>query len=215
MISRRFDGCASGPAQHNPKQARERKPPIRLPATWKGGQNATDGTVKKPEFLRVLTNEAERVLDKVVEPTGPPDERRVEGICAVGQNFAAHETVQHARREYVRGPVHANSVEGFNLRVQRTVAGVFHHISSEHADLYFHEIGFRWSQHIAEGEVSRRTPARPVGKSPEPCGHGCRRRSSCRRSSAPLSGERCASPASAVSPSNPLSLPLLDKSGVV
>jgi hypothetical protein len=41
--------------------------------------------------------------------------------------------------------------------VQRTVAGVFHHISPEHADLYFHEIGFRWSQRIAEGEVIRRT----------------------------------------------------------
>ena len=56
-----------------------------------------------------------------------------------------------------RGRVHANSVEGFNLRVRRTVAGVFHHISPEHADLYFHEIGFRWSQRIVEGEVIRRT----------------------------------------------------------
>jgi hypothetical protein len=28
-------------------------------------------------------------------------------FVAVGQNFAAHETVQHGRREYVRGPVHA------------------------------------------------------------------------------------------------------------
>ena len=27
----------------------------------------------------------------------------------------------------------------------------------EHADLYFHEIGFRWSQRVAEGEVIRRT----------------------------------------------------------
>ena len=54
-------------------------------------------------------------------------------------------------------PVHANVVEDFNLWVQRTVAGVFHHFSPEHADLYFHEIGFRWSQHIAEGEVIRRT----------------------------------------------------------
>jgi hypothetical protein len=53
-------------------------------------------------------------------------------------------------------PGHANSVEGFNLRMQRTVAGVFHHISPQHADLYFHEIGFRWSQRIAEGEVVRR-----------------------------------------------------------
>ena len=50
-----------------------------------------------------------------------------------------------------------NSAEGFNLRVQRTVAGVFHHISPQHADFYFHEIGFRWSQRVVTGEVIRRT----------------------------------------------------------
>ena len=103
------------------------------------------------------TDEVERVLEKEVEPKAHLMSDEGKAFVAVGQNFAAHETVQHARREYVRGRVHANSVEGFNLRVQRTVAGVFHHISPEHADLYFHEIGFRWSQRIAEGEVIRRT----------------------------------------------------------
>ncbi|WP_420376948.1 transposase [Sinorhizobium meliloti] len=29
-------------------------------------------------------------------------------------------------------------------RVRRTIAGIFHRISPQHADLYFHEIGFRW-----------------------------------------------------------------------
>jgi hypothetical protein len=52
MINRRFDDRASGPARKSPKQALERKPQIHLPATWKGrhesGQNATEGTVKKP-----------------------------------------------------------------------------------------------------------------------------------------------------------------------
>ena len=100
-------------------------------------------------------------------------------FVTVGQNFAAHETVQHARREYVRGPVHANSVEGFNLRVQRTVAGVFHHISPEHADLYFHEIGFRWSQRRSKARSSGEPGA--AGRGYELSGHGCRRHFSCRR----------------------------------
>ena len=34
MINRRHDGRASCPAQHHPKHALERKPQIRLPATW-------------------------------------------------------------------------------------------------------------------------------------------------------------------------------------
>ena len=69
----------------------------------------------------------------------------MEVIVSVGEAFAAHDTVRHSEREYARGFVHANSAESFNDRVRRTIAGVFHHISPEHADLYFNEVGFRWS----------------------------------------------------------------------
>jgi hypothetical protein len=102
-------------------------------------------------------DEIECVIENEVDPGARLMSDEWKAFGAVGQQFPAHETVQHGRREYVRGPVHANSAEGFNLRVQRTVAGLFHHISPEHADFYFYEIGFRWSQRIAEGEVIRRT----------------------------------------------------------
>ncbi|MBK8175250.1 MAG: transposase [Rhodospirillales bacterium] len=46
----------------------------------------------------------------------------------------------------------------FNSRVRRTAAGVFHHISPEHADLYFHEMGYRWSQRVIAGQTTRRSP---------------------------------------------------------
>ena len=79
-------------------------------------------------------------------------------ILPVGRrSLAAHGTVRHSEREYVRGTVHANSAEGFNDRVRRTITGVFHHISPHHADLYFNEIGFRWSQRVVAGHAVRRT----------------------------------------------------------
>lgn len=78
-------------------------------------------------------------------------------FMAIGESFAKHETVKHSSGEYVRDSVHVNSVEGFNSRVRRTIAGVFHHISAQHADLYFHEIGFRWSQRVVTGNVIRKT----------------------------------------------------------
>ncbi len=77
-------------------------------------------------------------------------------FVAIGESFAAHETVNHSSREYVRDSVHVNSVEGFNARVRRTIAGVFYHISPELADFYFHEIGFRWSQRIVVGQAVRK-----------------------------------------------------------
>jgi hypothetical protein len=60
-------------------------------------------------------------------------------------------------REHTRGPVRANSAEGFNGRVRRTVSGVFHHISPHHADLYFNQNNFRWSQRVVTGQSPRRT----------------------------------------------------------
>jgi hypothetical protein len=79
------------------------------------------------------------------------------GFMSVGREFAAHDAVRHNADEYSRGIVHANSVESFNNRVRRTIAGVFHHISPEHADLYFNEIGFRWSQREVAGQTVRRS----------------------------------------------------------
>ena len=128
---------------------------VQRPSATVRGAPAGDARASVVDNLSMI--EVERVLENEVEPTVHLMSDEGKAVVAVGQNFAAHETVQHTRHEYVRGPVHANSVEGFNLRVQRTVAGVFHHISPEHADLYFHEIGFRWSQCIAEGEAIRRT----------------------------------------------------------
>lgn len=78
-------------------------------------------------------------------------------FMAIGESFATHQTVNHTDREYVRDTVHVNSVEGFNARVRRTIAGVFHHISPELADLYFHEVGFRWSQRIVTGQAVRKS----------------------------------------------------------
>lgn len=78
-------------------------------------------------------------------------------FLAIGEGFAEHETVKHSNCEYVRGAIHVNSVEGFNSRVRRTIAGVFHHISPQHADLYFHEIGFRWPQRVVTGNAVRKT----------------------------------------------------------
>ncbi len=49
-------------------------------------------------------------------------------FVAIGESFASHETVNHSSREYVRDTVHVNSAEGFNARVRRTIASVFHHM---------------------------------------------------------------------------------------
>jgi hypothetical protein len=110
-------------------------------------------------------SEAARALSEAVDPSAHLMSDEWKAFVSIGTAFAAHDTVHHKAREYARGPVHINSAEGFNDRIRRTVSGVFHHISPHLADLYFNEIGFRWSQRVVTGHAPRRTrKGRPVTK---------------------------------------------------
>lgn len=102
-------------------------------------------------------NAAELVLEDTVEPTAHLMSDEWSTFMSVGQGFAAHDAVCHHRKDFVCGIVHVNSREGFSDRVRRTVVGVFHHISPDHANLYFNEIGFRWSQRTVAGQAVRQT----------------------------------------------------------
>lgn len=101
--------------------------------------------------------EADRVLTEAVEPSTHLMSDEWKAFVSLGSAFAAHDTVHHKARACVRSPVHTNSAEGFNDWIRRTVSGVFHHISPHLADLYFNEIGFRWSQRVVAGRAPRRT----------------------------------------------------------
>ncbi|MGF6178678.1 hypothetical protein ABIE33_006998 [Ensifer sp. 4252] len=104
---------------------------------------------------RLLTDPWARAAETQIDPYLMSDEATA--FIALGENYFRHDTVNHSSREYVRDAVHVNSVEGFNSRVRRTIAGVFHQISPQHAHLYFDEIGFRWSQRIVTGQAVRKS----------------------------------------------------------
>lgn len=56
-----------------------------------------------------------------------------------------HETVTHSVKEYVRGDVHTNSVEGAFGLFKRAIVGSFHQISKKHIDRYLDEFEFRFN----------------------------------------------------------------------
>ena len=120
-------------------------------------QGAAAGEARARVVADLSEREARRVLSEHVDVNTHLMSDEWKAFVSIGEAFAAHDTVRHSDREYARGFVHANSVEGFNDRVRRTIAGVFHHISPHHADLYFNEVGFRWSQRVVAGQAVRRT----------------------------------------------------------
>jgi hypothetical protein len=70
---------------------------------------------------------------------------------------AWHATVEHGAGEYVRGPFHTNSVEGFFSILKRGIYGVYQHVSEAHLQRYLVEFDFRYSNREARGidDVSR------------------------------------------------------------
>lgn len=77
------------------------------------------------------------------------DESRL--YSKVGANFAAHETVVHSRKEYARGDVTTNSVEGYFSIFKRGMKGVYQHCAEHHLHRYLAEFDFRYNRRIALG----------------------------------------------------------------
>ena len=51
--------------------------------------------------------------------------RRIERLSRAGEGFAAHDAVTHSKKEYVRGNVHTNTVEGFFSLLKRGITASY------------------------------------------------------------------------------------------
>lgn len=69
----------------------------------------------------------------------------------IGEAFASHETVNHGAKEFARGDVTTNSVEGFFGIFTRGLVGVYQHCSEHHLQRYLDEFSFRYTYRIKLG----------------------------------------------------------------
>jgi transposase len=61
----------------------------------------------------------------------------------LGEYGYAHDTVNHFKKEYVRGPVNTNSIEAFWSHLKRSISGTYISVSKQHLQSYLHEFEFR------------------------------------------------------------------------
>lgn len=108
-----------------------------------------DGRVRVKVIDSVTTREVFRFLYLNVEKgsTVYTDELAV-------YNYAQrwgyeHDRVSHRRREYVRGMVHTNTIEGFWSQLKRSIDGTHHQVSPQWLHLYAAEHAWRYSRRRA------------------------------------------------------------------
>lgn len=77
------------------------------------------------------------------------DESRL--YIKVGAEYASHETINHSAKEYARGDVTTNSIEGAFSIFKRGMKGVYQHCAEKHLHRYLSEFDFRYNHRAALG----------------------------------------------------------------
>ncbi len=56
-----------------------------------------------------------------------------------------HLRIEHQAKEYARGRIHTNNIEGFWSLLKRGIGGVYHSVSEKYLQSYINEYGFRYN----------------------------------------------------------------------
>ncbi|MGA9852445.1 MAG: IS1595 family transposase [Gammaproteobacteria bacterium] len=83
----------------------------------------------------------------------------------IGKSFQSHETVNHTVKEYARGDVTTNTVEGYFGILKRGIHGIYQHVSPEHLNRYVGEFSFRYNNRkVTDSERANNAVKGIVGK---------------------------------------------------
>ncbi|MEN3228315.1 IS1595 family transposase [Methylorubrum rhodesianum] len=104
----------------------------------------------KPETIRPIIEE-----NIIKEATLHTDESAI--YTKIGAKFADHQMTTHSAKEYVRGIVHTNTVEGYFSVFKRGMKGVYQHCGKQHLHRYLAEFDFRYNNRVklGVGDVER------------------------------------------------------------
>ena len=70
---------------------------------------------------------------------------------SIGKRFESHGWVTHSAGQYVDGPIHSNTVEGYFSIFKRGMKGVYQHCAEKHLHRYLAEYDFRYNNRVAQG----------------------------------------------------------------
>ncbi len=112
------------------------------------------GRVKTRPIANVTGKTLKDAIREDVHPSARIITDENNAYTGIGAEFAGgHQTVCHSAREYVRGDVHSNTIEGFFSTVKRGINGIYHAVSKEHLHRYLAEFEFRYNnRELEDGE---------------------------------------------------------------
>lgn len=112
-----------------------------------------NGRVRSFPMFRVTAGNLKRVLRENIAPTAQIMTDQFAAYAGLEKHFVSHDTVNHSKKEWVRGKAHTNTVEGYFSLLKRGITGTFHHVSSQHLHRYLSEFDFRYNTRKANDRV--------------------------------------------------------------
>lgn len=101
------------------------------------------GNVRAFPLDKVTSRNLQLAIREHVAPSARIITDEHQGYPGVARHFAGgHDTVKHSAKEYVRGDVHTNTVEGFFSRIKRSIIGIHHSVSKRHLHRYVDHMAF-------------------------------------------------------------------------
>ena len=68
-----------------------------------------------------------------------------EAYQGIADEDTLHLTVNHSKKEWVRGEIHTNGIENIWALLKRAIMGSYHHLSHKHLPSYLEEIAFKFN----------------------------------------------------------------------
>jgi transposase-like protein len=107
--------------------------------------------------MPIINTDAQTIQGEIAQKVGSGSTIHTDEAGAyVGMDDFDHETVNHSRKEFVRGNVTTNGIESVFAVLKRGIIGVYHHTSEKHLSRYVDEFIFR----LNEGNVKNHTLTR-------------------------------------------------------
>ena len=109
------------------------------------------GHVRSVHVAYITANAAREILVRNADRASHlmTDESNV--YTSVGREFASHSTVNHGEKEYARGPVTTNTIEGCFSIFKRGMRGTYQHCGEKHLQRYLTEFDYRYNTRTALG----------------------------------------------------------------
>lgn len=114
--------------------------------TWVVGAVQRGGSIRLEAIPNIRRNTLHAFIRKHVRDEAEAiytDE--LSSYLGIGDHDTRHQSVAHARDEWVLGDVHTNSVEGVWSLLKRSIMGAFHKVSVKHLNRYLEELEWRFN----------------------------------------------------------------------